>query len=311
MIQRLTLIVFIGLLASNACSQEKPSVKRAPASLEARTMLIDFADSGQLRMVLEIDRLSVDTPYGELSIPVQDIRQIEFATRLTDQEQKRIEAAVFNLGSSDFALRETATRELLGLKEKAYPQVVRATKHADLEVSQRAQELVLKLRDTVPAEKLVVREFDIIETQHSKIAGRIASPAITVQTAQFGKQELKLSDVHSLKSLLASPDEPDPVNIEPDPGSLTGYTDKVGHSFAFKVTGRVDGFAWGTGVYTTDSTLAVAAVHAGALKAGETGIVRVTMIPSPAAFASTTQNGVTSSPWGVYPAAYQIHVPKK
>lgn len=295
---------------SSVVAQEAPR-RRAPASEEARTVQIEFAESGQLRLVLQIDELIVDTPYGQLAIPVQDIRQIEFATRLTEQESKRIDAAIFNLGSSDFTQREHAARELLSLKEKAYPSLVRATKHADLEVVHRAQELVLKLREIVPEDRLVVREFDVVETQHSKISGKIPAASIAVQTAQFGKQDLKLSDIRNFKSLLASSDEPDPVNVLADPGTLANYVDKVGHSFAFKVTGNAAGSAWGTGVYTYDTQLAVAAVHAGALKNGETGIVRITMVPSPAAFVGSAQNGVTSSPWGAYPAAYQVHVAKK
>ena len=35
----------------------------------------------------------------------------------------------------------------------------------------------------------------------------------------------------------------------------------------------VGGFVWGTNVYTLDSTLALAAVHAGLLKTGESKVV--------------------------------------
>jgi hypothetical protein len=38
--------------------------------------------------------------------------------------------------------------------------------------------------------------------------------------------------------------------------------------------------------------------------------VRVTILPPPPAFGGSTQNGVTSSPYGAYPAAYQVLVPK-
>jgi hypothetical protein len=75
------------------------------------------------------------------------------------------------------------------------------------------------------------------------------------------------------------------------------------------VTGANGGALYGTGVHTTDSSLATAAVHGGILKLGQTGVVKVTVIASPQQFVGSTQNGITSSNWGQYPAAYKISKP--
>ena len=48
-------------------------------------------------------------------------------------------------------------------------------------------------------------------------------------------------------------------------------------------------------------SLATAAVHAGALKLGQTGIVKVTTLPTHPNYPGSTQNGITSSSWGSYP----------
>ncbi|MEI8382925.1 MAG: LCCL domain-containing protein [Planctomycetota bacterium] len=92
----------------------------------------------------------------------------------------------------------------------------------------------------------------------------------------------------------------------PNPASLTAYNQKIGESFNFTVTGQLGGSVWGTGTYTTDSSLATAAIHAGVLANGETGLVRVTMVQSPNQFTSSTANGVTSGPWAAFPAAYTV-----
>lgn len=92
----------------------------------------------------------------------------------------------------------------------------------------------------------------------------------------------------------------------PYPGSLTGYAQRLNESFSFLVTGQTGGPVYGTGTYTTDSSLAAAAVHAGILKAGETGVVTVTIVESPNQFSGTAANGVTSNSWGSYPSAYTI-----
>jgi hypothetical protein len=68
----------------------------------------------------------------------------------------------------------------------------------------------------------------------------------------------------------------------------------------------VSGVVHGSGVYTTDSTLALAAVHAGVLKVGEAGVVKVTVLGPGTSFAGVTRNGVTSQPFGFYPATYRV-----
>ena len=66
------------------------------------------------------------------------------------------------------------------------------------------------------------------------------------------------------------------------------------------------GSIWGTDVYTTDSKLAMAAVHAGVVKPGETGVVRLKILASPPSYAGSFRNGVRTSPYGVFGGAYQI-----
>ena len=55
---------------------------------------------------------------------------------------------------------------------------------------------------------------------------------------------------------------------------------EAGRTLLFELTGRTDGTVWGTDVYTGDSRLSTAAVHAGAVRAGERGFVRATGPPS-------------------------------
>lgn len=92
----------------------------------------------------------------------------------------------------------------------------------------------------------------------------------------------------------------------PNPGNLSAYSQRFGETFVFSVTGRTSGPIYGAETYTTDSDLATAAVHAGILKDGETGVVQVTIVQSPNEFASTTASGITSRAWQSYPAAYTL-----
>lgn len=96
----------------------------------------------------------------------------------------------------------------------------------------------------------------------------------------------------------------------PDPGTFATYAANIGKVYAVETTGAAFGFIWGTDVYTGDSTLAVAAVHAGALKVGEKGVVKVTIVPSPPMHTGSTRNGITSQNWILgFPCSYKVEKP--
>jgi hypothetical protein len=95
-------------------------------------------------------------------------------------------------------------------------------------------------------------------------------------------------------------------NVQPDPGNLAQFQ-QIGKTFLFRVTGRGDGPVWGTEVYTADSFLATAAVHAGAVEAGEEGVVRVSVVNmADIPVRGSLSHGVMSRDWGPYPIGYRV-----
>lgn len=277
----------------------KPSV---PGTMEVR-----FTDNSVLKLVIKEERIDVATPYGKLSIPVADIEKVEFGLRVPEEMRRKIEAAIADLGDPQFRRREAATAILLGLREKAYPAIVQATKSSDSEVAGRAEEVLKKLKDTVPEELLKLKDHDVVYTATSKIAGKIDASTLKAESTQFGDVKLRLTDVFVISSKPIKP-EVDTSEVAVGPAHMANYNNQIGQTFRFRVTGNPGaGSVWGTDVYTTDSALAAVAVHTGLLKPGETGIVKVTMMPSPPAFVGSSRNGVTSSPYQMYPAAYRVH----
>jgi hypothetical protein len=111
--------------------------------------------------------------------------------------------------------------------------------------------------------------------------------------------------------LLKVREQPVQGKVLPDPGTLSNYQGKVGQSFLFEVTGTTNGAVWGSGIYTDDSTLAAAAVHAGILRNGQKGVVKVTMLAGQAAYQGSVQNGVTSANWNNWNSSYRIEAPPK
>jgi hypothetical protein len=99
--------------------------------------------------------------------------------------------------------------------------------------------------------------------------------------------------------------------VQRDPGTLARFTKDIGKTFLFEVTGSTTGTVWGSGVYTTDSTLATAAVHAGVLRNGQKAVVKVSILEGKDAYPGTTKNGVTSQKWRKWLASFRVEAVKK
>jgi len=90
------------------------------------------------------------------------------------------------------------------------------------------------------------------------------------------------------------------------PPNMLNLCDQVGATYYFRVTGEAAGSLWGTDIYTGDSALAVAAVHAGLVKIGETAVVRVIVEQPRSQYQGSVRNGVTSHEYGQYGTAYRL-----
>jgi LCCL domain len=90
------------------------------------------------------------------------------------------------------------------------------------------------------------------------------------------------------------------------PSNMSGLCDVLGAVYYFRITGLAEGQVWGSGPYTRDSLLGVAAVHAGLLKPGETGVLRMTVVPPRDAYPGTVRNGVTTSDYGNFPHCWEL-----
>jgi beta-lactamase regulating signal transducer with metallopeptidase domain len=87
------------------------------------------------------------------------------------------------------------------------------------------------------------------------------------------------------------------------------FRDQPGGQFDVQVTGKTDGNVWGTDVYTDDSDLGTAAVHAGLVKPGEKAKLVLTVVKSPPRHIGSTRNGVTTNNFGVFGGSFMLHKP--
>src|SRR5437870_9251560 len=99
--------VLLGLVGPRM-SAEEPA--KTPAAVE---MVARFHDGTTLRKAILQESVPISTRYGKLTVPVGDIRRIDFGLHIAADTADKIEQAVRNLGSSKFPLRDAASKELV------------------------------------------------------------------------------------------------------------------------------------------------------------------------------------------------------
>lgn len=301
-------VIFIGLwsLASLPGQNPSPLAERTPESTTATVIL---KDGSELHVEPRESMIHLATPYGKLAIDRRDIVSIEFGLPTPSPLRERLADAERDI--SQRGMDSESWSVLADAREYAYPVLQRLVASRDKGVADRAAGMIRPLREAHPAERLQRIDRDRVRTRHSRYVGRIENRSIEVSTRQFGN--LKLATEH-LARFLRSPVEPREnvfIQAAPDPGNLIHLANAVGQVFHFVVTGQVGGAVWGSDVYTTDSILGAAAVHAGVLKQGETGVVEVTILPGQNAYEGSTRHGVTTMQYGPYPSSFRISKPAR
>jgi len=181
--------------------QEKETKPAPGPRTEAFPVEVRFADDSSVKAALQQKTIEVSTRYGKLTVPVDEIRSMEFGLRIPEETAKRIEAAVARLSSQEFAQREAASAELLELRELAYPALQQAARSTDAEVARRAKEAIKTLADTIPDDKLHLPRYDTVVALDFTIVGHVDTPVVKARTPYFGETTLKLAEVRGMRWL--------------------------------------------------------------------------------------------------------------
>jgi hypothetical protein len=99
---------------------------------------------------------------------------------------------------------------------------------------------------------------------------------------------------------LNEPGDPCPANLK----QRADYLPSTDYSFSCTCTpDAITGPVWGSGAYTSDSSLCAAARHAGVIPA-EGGRVHVAGAPACPSYPATSSHGVESSSWGPWSGSF-------
>ncbi len=279
----------------------KPDEKPAEVGWEVRS-----AD-GQFHKVTPVDaELTVETRYGTVKVPMKEVKRVEFGLRPTDEQRKKLTAAVADVLGGSARTREAGKDTLVGLGLLAYPEVARAMKTASKDALPHLKAVYDKLKREIGEEDDDPADADVVYTADgSKLSGKLSPETVRVKVGDKEKA-IKWTDTRVLAFGDVLVEEKLEV-VKLGPNGVFGLTqthfDKV---VAVEVTGALGGSIWGSNPYTTDSTLGTAVVHAGVLKAGETGVVKIKVKADAGGYVGSTQNGVTTGNWGAYQGCYEV-----
>jgi hypothetical protein len=162
------------------------------------TYEVYLADGSLINMRLLVKEIEITTRGGKVKVPINDVRSIDVGFRYPEGVEKRVEAAVTRLGDAHFKVRDAAGKELLGLKELAYPALRRAVLSKDLEIYRRASALVSALENILPRERLERQDHDVIFTSRTAIVGRIEEATLRIHSQVLGEGQLRLAETRSV-----------------------------------------------------------------------------------------------------------------
>ena len=219
-------------------------------------------------------------------------------------------------GAEPEGLRMSADVDLMALDDLPDDarELIAQTERAIAIVRERADRRATELRAEVEQEVAVIRgRADAEVARAEQAATRELAPLVRELVDSLRKMQEayvrdgKLDEALAIRARIRQL-RSDLLGVRTDPGNLTEFSAaEAGRVVLFELVGRPDGSVWGTDAYTADSRLATASVHAGALREGERGLVRVTLVDGEAQFyQGSTRHGVTSYDYGGYPLAYRV-----
>jgi hypothetical protein len=204
-------------LKTGAATSRTPGKEPAVGSLRDNhvpgEVEVVFLNGSTMPMVLRSEAIEVQTPYGKLSVPLKDIRAIEFGLHLPDDISTGIASAIKDLEAPDYASRDRAAKALLKLGPHSYSAVYRAAHTGDLESSRRAEEILKQLKAKHPKKDLKISATDRIITPTFTIAGRILTVSLQGQSELFRQADFPIAKMRSLRAVSGPSDEIE-VNID-------------------------------------------------------------------------------------------------
>jgi hypothetical protein len=241
--------------------------------------------------------LEVETAYGILKIPAQDIATVDMGYHLIDEEEGIVAQAIKDLGSAAFKKREEATRALIKLGPRPY-RLVHKADTTDLEIKERLDRY---LSSTNPDSNKL---SDVVTAKDLNVAGRILTKAIPVSSATLGHVNLPIAHLTRLTNGI---DVRTTVQADADWQEIKGAKLVKNTAFDFAAKGSIDLWPQQAGQYVTGpdghaNTIGKGGVHKAGKLIGKIGASGAVFEIGEKSSITATETGplylkIVESPW--------------
>lgn len=183
--------------------------------VRADECVIHLHDGSTLRATMLQEKVEITTKYGDLTVPLKDVKKMEVGLHYKDDFKKKIEDNIKLLGSTSFKERELATHNLIKWGKDSYMLVKDKVKDADPEVAKRAEAIVSSVTNKF-GNKIKKTEYDMVFTQDYPIKGTIKTKTLKVKTETLGEVDLHISSIDKIYNV------PAPVTLKLDGSKFPG-----------------------------------------------------------------------------------------
>ena len=196
-----TLLATVGLLFGQTS---------APATKPDSDLKIALMDGSLLNGKLSISELAIDTRYGTLKIPVDQIRSFAPGLQSHSQFQQTLNSLVNDLGADTFAVRERAQQAIVKLGPEIRGELDRQAKGLDSERATRLQKIIddidaARSDDDADKSRDWMRD-DVIVTPAFSIVGHITTAGFSI-SGSYGTLQVKMEDVREGRRESAEPED--------------------------------------------------------------------------------------------------------
>jgi hypothetical protein len=196
-------VVLLALAAAALAQDPAPEGGAAPAAASGDAPAVHAVElRGGTVLVGRIEPAAwkVKTAFGELTVPVPEVRRVRFGRRAQPERLAKVEAAVKDLASANPERRDRARAAIAEEGAFAVLSLRRAEKDHDPEVRRIASELLKEL--DLPEDQ-VLPDDDQIDTARFNVTGEVDLTAFKVHVPELGALVVKRADVARVRAFAA------------------------------------------------------------------------------------------------------------
>lgn len=159
---------------------------------------VKFNDGSRVVMSVMQKSIALETRYGKLTIPCDEIISIDFGVHQDGDTLADMVKLLARLSGSSHKDRDEASKSLVGLQHAAHHFLVKHSGITDFEAKKRVEKIIQSIAESSPRQLLERSEEDVVVTRAFSVSGKIVGEKIDAECRLFGKQPILFSEAYSI-----------------------------------------------------------------------------------------------------------------